>query len=187
MELWRDIPGYEGIYQASNLGNIRTCEGKTTFTERHGVRKWTQRTLKQKISTNKYGRADARVHLWKSGKEKTYLVARLVGMAWCEGFSEELTINHINGITLDNRAENLEWISNAENIRKGYATGLYSNCQKPVSLIDGVKGFRFDSMAEASRFLGWNNGYIDNCLRKHRAIRDRFGNVYSIQFEKEVN
>ena len=41
MEKWKDIPGYEGLYQASNLGRIRTYPNKTTFTEWHGVRQWT--------------------------------------------------------------------------------------------------------------------------------------------------
>ena len=169
------------------MGNIRTCEGKTTYTEWHGLRLWKQRVLKQKHHKNSHGRSDARVTLWKDGREKTWLVARLVGLAWCDGFSEGMTINHINGNHLDNRADNLEWISIAENIQKGFSAGLFSNIQKPVVLNDGVKEFCFESMAEASRFLGWNNGYIYNCLRKHRFIKDRFGNVYSIQFEKEVN
>ena len=86
-ELWKDIPGYEGIYQASTLGNIRTCEDKTTHTERHGIRHWKQRTLKQKKCRNSKGRIDARVSLWKDGKERTWLVSRLVGLTWCDGYS----------------------------------------------------------------------------------------------------
>lgn len=182
MEEWRDIPGYEGIYQASNLGNIRTCEGKTTYTERHGFRHWKQRTIKQKISRNRYGRYDARVNLWKDGKEKTWLVARLVGLAWCDSFCEGMTINHINGKTLDNRSVNLEWVSITENIQKGYAAGLFAKCQKPVLIKGKNTSFVFESMAEASRFLGWNSGYIDNCIRKNRTIKDRFGNEYELHF-----
>ena len=44
-EMWKDIPNYEGIYQASTFGRIRTCEGKTTYTKRHGIRHWKQRIL----------------------------------------------------------------------------------------------------------------------------------------------
>jgi hypothetical protein len=187
MEEWRDIPGYEGIYQASNKGNIRSKPGKVTSNKRFTQRVWKTRILKPKFQKRKDGRIDARVHLWKNGTNKTWLVSRLVGLAWCTGFSENLTINHINGNSLDNRADNLEWVSIAENIQKGFAAGLYAKTQKPVCLRTGQTSFCFNSMAEASRYLGWNSGYINNCLRKNRAIKDRFGNVYEIQFEKDVS
>jgi hypothetical protein len=185
LEEWRDIPGYEGIYQASRNGEIRTTPGKATSNKRFAHRVWKTRVLKQKVTKRGNGRSDARVSLWKDGKEKTWLVSRLVGLAWCEGFSENMTINHINGNSLDNKAENLEWVSIAENIQKGFATGLFAKTQKPILLSDGVKMYCFESMADASRFLGWNSGYINNCLRKNRAIKDRFNNVYELSF-KEV-
>ena len=181
MDEWRDIPGYEGIYQASKNGDIRTAPGKVTSNKRFSHRVWKTRILKQKFQKRKDGRIDARVHLWKNGTNKTWLVARLVGMAWCPGFSENLTINHINGNSLDNRVENLEWVSLAENIQKGFSTGLYSKNQKAIVLRNGKVSLSFESMAEASRFLGWNSGYINNCLRKERAIKDRFGTFYEIE------
>ena len=48
MEIWKDVVGYEGIYEVSNKGKVRTHKNKTTYTEKHGVRKWEQRILKQK-------------------------------------------------------------------------------------------------------------------------------------------
>lgn len=175
MEMWREIPGYEGIYEASNLGNIRSCEGKTTYTEHHGIRRWKQRVLKQRIQTKRGGRSDARVSLWRDGKEKTWLVARLIGMAWCSGYAEWETINHINGDSLDNRAENLEWVSVGENIRKGFETGLYSSVQDPVQLwCDGVT-FNFASKAEASRFIGRSHSYVSNCMKLNRPITTQDG------------
>lgn len=63
---WKDVVGYEGIYEVSDTGEVRTKEGKTTYTERHGVRRWKQRTLKQKVSKDN----TCRVSLWKGGKEE---------------------------------------------------------------------------------------------------------------------
>lgn len=184
MEQWRDIPGYENIYQVSNMGNIRTCEGKTTYTERHGVRKWKQRIIKQKIFENHYGRSDPRVNLWKNGKEQTWLVSRLVGLAWCNGYGDGLTINHINGNHLDNRAENLEWLPLSENIKKGYETGLFANCQKSVQLIGDETCIFFPSMAEASRFVGRNHGYIHDCLKHNRLARCSDGKRYFVRVQE---
>lgn len=124
---WRDIPGYEGLYQASNLGQIRTCEGKITSNARYGKRVWKQRIMKQKLCKNAKGRIDARVILWKDGKERTWLVSRLVALTWCDGYADGLTVNHINGNTLDNSAVNLEWITRKANIQHGFKTGLYKN------------------------------------------------------------
>lgn len=181
MERWRDIPGYEGIYQASNLGNIRTSEGKTTYTERHGFRIWKQRVLKQKTFRNNRGRIDARVDLWKNGKSKSWLVARLVGLAWCGGYADGLTINHINGNHLDNRAENLEWVTISDNIRKGFETGLFKNCQKFIHVECEEGDLIFPSMAEASRFLCRNNGYVSNCIKLNRPIIASDGKQYIVK------
>ena len=132
-EQWKDIPGYEGIYQASNLGRIRTCEGKVTSSARFSHRVWKQRILSQKSSRNKKGRTDFRVELWKDGSHKTFLVSRLIAMTWCDGYQSGFTVNHKNGDHLDNRAENLEWLSLGDNIRHGFANGFY-----PQAKTDGL-------------------------------------------------
>lgn len=168
METWKAIPGYEGIYEASSAGRIRTCDGKTTHTERHGVRHWKQRIMRQKFSENQKGRKDARVILWKDGKDKTFLVARLIAMAFLPLPCDKLTVNHINGNPLDNRAENLEWVTLSENIRHGFRTGLYAKAQKSVNLISESSGevIPFESMADASRWLGKNEKYVSCCFAR---------------------
>lgn len=125
IEEWKDIPGYEGLYQASTLGQIRTCEGKTTSSARFQHRVWKQRIMKQKCTKNKKGRKDYRVELWNGKNHKTWLVSRLVALTWCNGYQIGYTVNHKNGNPLDNRAENLEWLSHGDNIRHGFANGLY--------------------------------------------------------------
>lgn len=186
-EEWKDIPGFEGIYQASNTGQIRTCEGKTTESVRHGTRHWKQRVLKQKCHKNAHGRADARVALYKGKHQYTFLVSRLVAMTWCAGFADGLTVNHIDGNHLNNNAENLEWVSIRENIQKGFADGLFDASCKTCSLI-GLDGFWevFNSYSEASRFLGRNVGYISNAVLRGSCVKDTSGRVYYVfVFDRE--
>ena len=178
-EEWKDIPGYEKLYQASTKGRIRTCEGKTTSSARFAKRVWKQRVLKQKIQTNCRGRQDAKVDLWKNGKVKTWLVSRLVAMTWCPGYADGLTVNHINGKTLDNQSDNLEWVTGDENIRKGREIGLFPD-QIQIILKTDDGEYEFYSMAEASRFLGRNNGYISNCMKLNRSITDQQGKHYTV-------
>lgn len=175
MEQWKDIPGYEKIYQASNLGNIRTCEGKTTVSVRHGIRHWKQRILKQKKQKNRYGRMDARVALYKDKKGKTFLVSRLIAMTWCDGYSDGMTVNHIDGNSLNNTVENLEWVSRADNIRKGFSDGLYKTMEKTIIVESNGTTHVFDSMSQASIYFGKSPGYFSNLMKSGRTISPESG------------
>lgn len=166
MEVWKDIPEYEGIYQASTFGNIRTADGKITSNARYKKRAWKQRNLKFKKSTNKHGRSDYRVELWRNGKKKTLLVARLVALTFVDGYFEGATVNHINGNSLDNSAENLEWVSLSDNIRLAFENGQYHTC-KNIRLVDEYGFYKdFVSYAEAGRYIGRSSGYISNVLKQ---------------------
>ena len=180
MELWREIPGYEGIYEASSLGNIRRCEGTVTYKRSYGACHWKQRVLKQKYVANKRGRIDPRIILWKDGMPKSFLVSRLVALAWVGGYQEGLTVNHIDGNPMNNNKSNLEWLSLADNIRKGFEDGLFSVNQHPVSLKFGDRVFSFASKSEAGQFLNRSHGYVSNCMKANRPIRDASGNVYEL-------
>ena len=176
MEIWKDIPGYEGIYQASNFGRIRSAPGKITSSKRFDKRVWKCRVLKQKAC----GRGDYRVSLWKDGIQKDFLVARLIAMTWCSGFVDGFTVNHKDGDFKNNRADNLEWLSRADNIRDGLRTGLYNNIRKGVRLIsEDSNTLVFQSMRDASRYLGKCDGYVSGAIARGRTVRDLSGNRYS--------
>lgn len=180
--LWKDIPGYEGLYQASTDGQIRTVDGKITSNSLHPIRVWKQRIMKQKYGKRKNGLMDAKICLWKNGKEKTFLVSRLVAMTWVDGYKEWLTVNHKDGNPLNNNMDNLEWVSLADNIRHGFASGLYKNSQKKCTLIDsGGNEYCFDSNANADRFLGRKHGYINNCIAKGHNVYDTNHNQYLVK------
>jgi hypothetical protein len=166
-ETWKDIPGYEGLYQASTHGNIRTTASKITSNKRYAVRHWKQRILKPKSPKAEGYRGDLRVTLWKDGKSRDFLVARLVAMTWVKGYDNNLTVNHIDGNYLNNSINNLEWVSLGDNIRKGFETGLYSKSQTKVRLIDENYNYiDFVSLAEANRYLSRGHSYLSNKIKR---------------------
>lgn len=158
-EIWKDIPDYEGRYQASNLGRIRSCN---RYSNNHF---WKQQILK--FRTYKNYKSGYRVCLWKNNKAKYMLVARLVASAFYG--KSNLTVNHIDGNRLNNKLENLEWCSIAENIRKGFEDGLYTNQKKTILINKETKVIKeFRSMSLASKEMNKNVGYISGKLKRGR-------------------
>jgi hypothetical protein len=92
---------------------------------------------------------------------------------------DKLTVNHINGNPMDNRIENLEWCTLRENIQHAFATGLQKSSEKAVVLesFDGHE-LSFKSMAEASRYLERNKGYVSGRIARCAPCMDRCGVKY---------
>lgn len=180
-EEWKDIPGYEGLYQASTFGRIRTCAGKVTSNTRFSHRVWKQRIMKQKCTKNGKGRYDYRIELWKDKGHRTWLVSRLVAITWCNGYKEGMTINHIDGNPKNNNADNLEWVSLADNIKLGFEDGLYKHQKKCVLIDENGNRKSFRSQTEASRSIGRSSCYIANKIYRHKPIISNTGQVYQIE------
>ncbi len=104
-EVWKDIVGYEGRYQVSNIGNVRSMHylGKNMTTKDNGVKKL-------KLITNSSG-----YHV-VTLKGKQQFVHRLVAAAFIPNANEKPCVDHINTITTDNRVENLRWVTQKENL-----------------------------------------------------------------------
>lgn len=161
MEIWKDVVGYEGIYEVSNLGRVRTHENKTTTSVKHGVRHWKQRILKQKVSKDN----NCRVSLWKDKTDKTWLVHRLVALAFLPLEEGRDYVNHIDGHRLNNTVENLEWCNHKENNNHAFDTGLMTSNHSVILYDTETKqAHNFRSKAKASEFLGKNQGYISYLL-----------------------
>lgn len=166
---WRDVVGYEGIYEVSDTGLVRTHKDKVTHSTRSGVRHWNQRVLKQKVSKDNC----CRVSLYKNKSEKTWLVHRLVAIAFLPMQPGKEYVNHIDGNRLNNNLSNLEWCDHKENNNHAFDTGLMP-CEPVILFNTKTKEYhRFRSMAKASEFLGRNPGYISAVLKNgKRSVKD---------------
>ena len=112
-EIWKDCVGYEGKYQVSNLGNVRSISNnKGTYQER---------LLSQRQTpTSNY----LYVSFTIKGMTKQHSVHRLVAKAFIANPSNKATVNHIDGNKLNNNVCNLEWNTYSENLKHAYANGL---------------------------------------------------------------
>lgn len=152
MEEWKDVKGYEGLYQVSNLGRIKAMR---KVDMRGCVRK--EKLMKQVINSN--GRPV--IHLHKDGERRTLFVHRLVAEAFIPNTERKAEVNHINGIKDDNRVENLEWVTRSENMLHAQRTGLHSmekaneaHKKKVCQISDRVVIKIYDSVEEASKATG---------------------------------
>ena len=163
--LWKRVPGYAGQYDVSNTGLLRSAPNR--ITKNNGC--FGNRVLPEKILKPTIGKdGRERVALASGGVRKWDLLSRIVAMTWVDGYDKNLTVNHINGDKLDNRVENLEWISREDNIRHGYNTGLYRSKQIYITLTNTSTGevFSFHSLSEAARYFGKCVGYFSNMIKK---------------------
>lgn len=182
-EIWKDIPDYNG-YQVSNLGRVRTYN-KITYTKKRGERHWKDRILKFKEKVPKkhskhqgvQGKGYA-VDLWKNGKNKTFLVSRLVAFTFYgkDINDRNLTVDHIDGNRLNNNIENLDIVTLKENIIRSYKTGLHNSHTKQIILINKKTKEQkiIYSMSEASRTINKNDGYISCKINKNIFENDEY-------------
>lgn len=111
MEIWKDIEGYEGIYQISNIGNVKSLSNKFARKER---------ILKQKLDRNGY----KSISLCKNSISKYFLIHRLVAIHFIFRENISLHVNHKDGIKTNNNVTNLEWVTRSENQKHAYRMGL---------------------------------------------------------------
>lgn len=165
--MFRQIPGYEGIYEIDENAVVRTVEGKKTHSTRHGVRVWKQRVLKQKTDRNGY----KRVSLYKDKANKTWLVHRLVAITFLDNPNNFEIVNHIDGNSSNNSISNLEWCDSKHNVNHAFNNGLMTSNKKTVLRnINTGEEKVFRSQAAASRFLGKYEGCISATLNRGKRI-----------------
>lgn len=110
-EYWKDIPNYEGRYQVSNFGRIKSFVGK-------------EKILKQRTTKKGY----KKVGLCKNKKQKQHRIHRLVAITFLPNNLNLPEVNHIDGDKANNNLSNLEWCSPSHNMKHSFKTGLRKAC-----------------------------------------------------------
>ena len=154
-EIWKDIPGYEGMYKASNMGRIASIRFND-FKIMSLVRS-TVGYLQIALRVNNSIKRSA-VHIFVA---KTFLTQ-------CKDCTE---VDHINNIKSDNRVENLQWITRSDNIKYNYSRSITSieklkSKGKKVELFDkeGNSLGKFDKLRDAAAFLKVSHGNLSSLL-----------------------
>lgn len=169
-EVWKNIKGYEGLYQVSNLGRVRSFPRKGTHSNNIHI-------LSPGIDHKGY----LNVRLSKRCKGHSFRVHKLVAMAFIPNTHNKEQINHINGIKTDNRVTNLEWCTNLENMRHSWNIGLRSKDKtyhygKDNVLSVAVEQYSLNGkfirkwycIKDIERALGFDNRNICACCRGKR-------------------
>lgn len=180
MEVWKDIVGFEGLYQVSSEGRVKALDRVTHGKHRPGM---IRRPSINKVNGYSY------INLSKDGVARNYLLHRIVATAFVDNPNGYETVNHKNEKKQDNRAENLEWMTLADNLRYGThverATknkpsmkgekhpnfgkrGSESVTHKGrvigISLKDPAVIVEFDTAATAGRELGLSTGQLCDAI-----------------------
>ena len=182
MEEWRDIKGYEGLYQVSNTGKVKSLgNGKSNNSNNN----------KERILKGKEDKGYLKVNLYKDGKRKSYLVHVLVATAFLENPEGYTELNHKDEDKTNNCVENLEYCSRSYNVNYGTRNKKAGKrisekntnnpkLSKPVIGINKISGLivEFPSNREASRQLGINSSSICSCLKGRKKSAGEFYWIY---------
>lgn len=113
MEIWVDVLGYQGLYEVSNYGRVKSLKDKYGNERQKILKNHSVNTI---CSYRQYIRP--RVTLYKKQKRKQFLISRLVFQSFCGKIPKGLQIDHINNDPTDNRLQNLQLLTRSENCKK---------------------------------------------------------------------
>ena len=158
-EIWKDISGYEGLYQVSNMGKVRSLD--RTIVYKNGQRHFYRgKILKPGKGANGY----IYVKLGKNGRDTG--VHRLVAEAFIPNPDSKPDVNHINGVKSDNRTSNLEWCTRAENMEHCKKVLQKQTGRAPIKIRCVETGETFSSLSEAAKKYTLNIPHLSEIITK---------------------
>lgn len=156
---WRDICGYDGLYQVSDDGLVRSLDREEVTKD--GRKRYRPSSV---IKQQSDGKGYLRVGLCKDGVSKTYLVHRLVAIAFIPNPEGKEQVNHIDENKKNNSVKNLEWVTNSENLAYGKAKLRNAiSGSRPVVLIGKGKKLVIQSATLAEKAGYVSSRAIQNC------------------------
>lgn len=181
MEIWKDIPNYEGLYQASNYGRIRSLDRvrKYKSSNQYGDYVMIQNIKGRILKPIDIGKGYYRVTLSK----KPFFIHRIVWVTFNGRIPEGYEINHIDENPSNNRLDNLELVTHKENMNWGTRNQRVSKkmtngkLSKPVSQYDlnGKLIATFPSSMEIQRLFNYNHSNIEKCCNHIKHYNTAYG------------
>jgi len=174
-EIWKDVKGYEGCYQISNKGRVKSLKRIVKKSYPPYVQNVKKRILKPNIDKDGYAIIMLGARGNKDHARKHFKIHRLVGIAFIPNPKKLPCINHLNGKKLDNRPVNLEWCTSPDNIKHAVVTGLrdfrgvlHHNCRltennvRKIRKLRNIKNFKASVLAKMFNISVTHVGYISN-------------------------
>jgi hypothetical protein len=183
LEVFVDIQGYEGYYQVSNYGNVRSLD--RVIVEKSGK----TQTLKGRILKPRTNPGGYRyIELGKNGTKATFAIHHLVAQAFIPNPGNKRTVNHIDGNKLNNSLINLEWSTYSENLEHAYKTGLRRAVQiEAVGSKNYKRKLKSEQVLEIKRLLATGNLTHKEIATKFSIARSTITEIKSGRRWKHLN